>query len=189
MTALLLILLGALSRLIPHPPNAVAMGALALYAGARLPRRWALLVPLGAMLLSDLVLDYGSDRNFLSPVRITSYATFAVIALMGRLPRFAAGPLVRVVMSLGASLLFFVTSNLAVWSWGELYPRTGAGLSLCFSAAIPFFGNTIAADLAGTALLFGCDALVRRALGRSGHPVALQGETSPGIKARGTDPS
>jgi len=40
-TAILLVLLGALSRLIPHPPNFVALGALALYSGARLPRRWA----------------------------------------------------------------------------------------------------------------------------------------------------
>jgi hypothetical protein len=34
-TAVLLILFGALTRLLPHPPNAVALGALALYAGAR----------------------------------------------------------------------------------------------------------------------------------------------------------
>ena len=47
-TAVLLVFLGALSRLIPHPPNFVAMGALALYAGARLPRRWAIEVPLAA---------------------------------------------------------------------------------------------------------------------------------------------
>ena len=33
------------------------MGAMALYAGARLPRRWAWLVPVAAMVLSDLVLD------------------------------------------------------------------------------------------------------------------------------------
>ena len=37
-TAVLLVLLGALSRLLPHPPNFVPLGALALYSGARLPR-------------------------------------------------------------------------------------------------------------------------------------------------------
>ena len=36
-TAVLLTLLGALSRLLPHPPNAVALGALALYSGAPPP--------------------------------------------------------------------------------------------------------------------------------------------------------
>ena len=61
-TAVLLVFLGALSRLIPHPPNFVALGALALYAGARLPRRWAIAVPLAAMALSDFVLDVGHGR-------------------------------------------------------------------------------------------------------------------------------
>jgi vitamin B12 transporter len=41
-TAVSLILLGAFSRLIPHPYNFVPMGAIALFAGARLPRRHAL---------------------------------------------------------------------------------------------------------------------------------------------------
>ena len=40
-TAILLVFLGALSRLLPHPPNLVALGALALYSGARLPKRWS----------------------------------------------------------------------------------------------------------------------------------------------------
>ena len=47
-TAVLLTLFGALSRLLPHPPNAVALGAVALYAGARLPRRFAFAVPFAA---------------------------------------------------------------------------------------------------------------------------------------------
>ena len=34
-TAVLLVLLGAFSRLLPHPPNFVALGALALFSGAR----------------------------------------------------------------------------------------------------------------------------------------------------------
>src|SRR6266704_780265 len=59
-TAVLLVLLGAFSRLLPHPPNFVALGAIGLYAGARLPRLWAWAVPIAAMLLSDLVLDPGS---------------------------------------------------------------------------------------------------------------------------------
>ena len=68
-TAFFLIVLGTLSRLAPHPPNAVAMGALALYAGARLPRRWAYLVPIVAMAASDLWLDWGSHDEIDASVR------------------------------------------------------------------------------------------------------------------------
>src|SRR5438132_500688 len=77
-TALLLVLLGALSRLLPHPPNFVAMGAIGLFAGARLPRRWAWVVPLAAMALSDLVIDWGTGRRAITPVRIAVYGSFTL---------------------------------------------------------------------------------------------------------------
>ena len=62
-TAVLLTLLGALSRLIPHPPNFVALGALALYSGARLPRRWAWAVPLLALALAAAVRLAAAGRD------------------------------------------------------------------------------------------------------------------------------
>jgi len=164
-TAVLLVFLGALSRLLPHPPNFVAMGALALYAGARLPRRWSIEVPLAALALSDFVLDAGSGRAAISGMRLTVYATFAVIVLAGRLARLQFGPARLLTLSIGSSLLFFLTSNFAEWLGDPLYPKTGAGLALCFAAAIPFFWNTLAADLLGTAVLFGLDALSRRQRG------------------------
>ena len=52
-----MILLAALSRLLPHPPNFSPVEAIALFGGAYFASRaWALLVPLAAMLVSDLVL-------------------------------------------------------------------------------------------------------------------------------------
>ena len=161
-TAVLLVLLGALSRLLPHPPNFVALGALALFSGARLPRRWAAAVPLAAMALSDLFLDFGTGRKALGLVRVTVYATFAAIVPLGRAAATAARAPRLAALSVAGSLFFFSTSNLAVWVSGGLYPRTSAGLALCYVAAIPFLWNTLAADLTGTAVLFGLDALSRR---------------------------
>ena len=161
-TAVLLVFLGALSRLLPHPPNFVAMGALAIYAGARLGRRSSVEVPLAALALSDFVLDAGTGRAVVSGMRLTVYATFAVIVLAGRLLRRSSGQVRLVGFSIGSSLLFFLTSNFAEWLGDPLYPKTGAGLALCFAAAVPFFWNTLAADLLGTATLFGLDALSRR---------------------------
>ncbi|HLN80185.1 MAG TPA: TonB-dependent receptor [Thermoanaerobaculia bacterium] len=171
-TAVLLVLLGALSRLVPHPPNFVPLGALALYAGARLPRRWSFAVPLAAMVVSDFFLDFGTGRSVLSLGRVVIYATFALLTLLGR-GKSGTDPIFRAfrkpwsvpglaALSVGASCLFFVTSNFAVWAAGSLYPRTLAGLGLCYAAAIPFFWNTLAADLAGTATFFGLDALSKR---------------------------
>ena len=161
-TAVLLVLLGALSRLLPHPPNFVPLGALALYAGARLPRTWAWAVPLASLALSDFVLDFGTGRSALSTMRITIYATFVLVVLAGRRLRGGSGAGSLAAFSLSASALFFVTSNFVEWTLDPKYPKTPAGLTLCFTLAIPFFWATLSADLLGTAGLFGLDALARR---------------------------
>ncbi|MEP6802003.1 MAG: DUF6580 family putative transport protein, partial [Acidobacteriota bacterium] len=83
-TAVLLTLIGIFSRLLPHPPNAVALGAIALYAGARLPRRFAWAVPLFAMAISDLVLDFGTGRGVFTPIRAAVYGCFLLTLLAGR---------------------------------------------------------------------------------------------------------
>jgi len=161
-TAALLILFGALSRLLPHPPNAVALGALALYAGARLPRRCALLVPLAAMALSDFFLDFGTGRAAVTLVRGADYAAFAGIVLLGRARGRTARTFGLASLSVCGSLAFFLASNFAEWLSDPLYPKTAGGLSLCYAAAVPFLWNTLAADLAGTTLFFGLDGFARQ---------------------------
>jgi hypothetical protein len=144
--------------------NFAPMAAISLYAGSRLPRRWAWVVPVVAMVVSDLILDQGRYRPAFELTRWTIYTTFAVTTLLGPLanwPRF--GRWLLPILSVTGSLLFFVTSNLATWGEGLLYPMTFTGLIACFVAAIPFFGNTIAADLIGTAALFGLGPVFERA--------------------------
>lgn len=56
-----LIVLAALSRLLPHPPNFTPVEAIGLFGGAYLAdRRLAFVVPLVAMALADLVLGLHS---------------------------------------------------------------------------------------------------------------------------------
>jgi hypothetical protein len=64
--------------------------------------------------------------------------------------------------ALAASVLFFVVTNFAVWAHGRLYPLTWSGLAACYTAAIPFFRNSLLGDAAFTALLFGGLALLER---------------------------
>src|SRR3954468_5385352 len=107
-TAIFLIFVGVMTRFIPHPPNAVPLGAIALYAGARLPRRWALVIPLAVMFLSDLAIDLVQGNAFHPASRLTTYATFAGLAALGGLVRKDAGPVTRLGMSAVASTVFFV---------------------------------------------------------------------------------
>jgi hypothetical protein len=63
---------------------------------------------------------------------------------------------------LSCSLLFFVTTNFAVWAFSGMYSLDSAGLIQCYVAALPFLKYTIASDLLWTAGLFGGAFLVQR---------------------------
>ena len=176
--ARILVILSAIAaaaalRLVPHPPNFTPIGAMALFSGAYLGLRGviAFAAPLGALLLSDAVLGFDSGMAL-------NYLAVALIVVLGSAALRRIASLRLIGSALGASLLFFVVSNLGVWASSGMYPLNAAGLSACFVAALPFFENTVAADLFYCALLFGGFALLERMvpmLRRAGSSVA----TSP----------
>jgi len=158
----LMILLAAMSRLLPHPPNFAPIGGMALFGAAYLSKRyWAFFVPLVAMWISDLVLNnvvYGAYFErfvWFYNGSLFTYGAFALIVVFGmfmlkkvRLPNLIAS-------ALGASVIFFLVSNFGVWFSGMMYPRTFGGLLACYTAGIPFFQNTLLGDLVYTGVLFG----------------------------------
>jgi hypothetical protein len=164
-----LIATAALSRLLPHPPNATPIAAMALFGGAYLTdRRLAWLIPLAAMLLSDLVLG-------LHPLLPVVYGAFALTVLLGRWLRGRLTPPRVAAATVASSVLFFVVTNFAVWAWGGLYPKTPAGLAAAYVAAIPFFRNTLVGDAVYTVVLFGGYVLLERlALGAARRPEAQE---------------
>ncbi|HEX7251812.1 MAG TPA: DUF6580 family putative transport protein, partial [Thermoanaerobaculia bacterium] len=158
-TAVLLVLLGVLSRVLPHPFNFSPFGALGLYSGARYPGVTGMGVPIAALVVSDLFLGWGGGHL---AVHLSVYATFALIALAGRLARERRRPAFLALLSVASSFFFFLTTNFALWAGETFYPHTAAGLAACYSAGLPLLANTLVADLLGTGALFGLDALFRR---------------------------
>jgi hypothetical protein len=156
-----MVLLVAMTRLIPHPPNVTPVAAMALFGGAFLVRRkLAYLLPLAAMLLSDVVLGvtlYGKAVLFSQPV---VYGCLLATVALGKLIRDRRSPLNVGVVTLASSVLFFAVTNFSVWASGHMYPNTWAGLESCYIAAIPFFRNSLAGDMAFAAVLFGGFALL-----------------------------
>ncbi len=163
-TTVFLIILGILSRLIPHPDNMVPLGAIALYAAARLPKQWAIIVPLAILLLSDALIDMGHGYAFHFTPRLTTYFAFTLIVAFGWLAPRNAGMMTRFGMAAGASTLFFLLSNFAVWisGGGFGYALNFGGLASTYAVALPFYHNSLIADVLGTGVLFGLDALLRR---------------------------
>ncbi len=144
-----MILAAAVFRLLPHPPNFTPIGAMALVAGATFPdRRMAFLLPLLAMILSDWFLGFSVVTPFV-------YASLMLGTCAGFWIR-SKRSLARVFYgALASSVFFFIITNFGVWLLFDYYPKTNAGLALCYMAAIPFFQNTVAGDLVFSGTLFG----------------------------------
>ena len=172
-----LIVLAALSRLLPHLPNFSPVEAVALFGGAYFASRsWALIVPLLAMFLSDLALGLVNGGiyldYFLSAGFALVYVCIALSALLGFGLRSKVGFGRVVGYSLLGSLLFFLVTNFGTWLGAGMYPQTSAGLIAAYVAGIPFFQNTVLGTLFYSGLLFGTFAYLR-----SQHP-ALRFQTA-----------
>lgn len=159
MTIVAIVFVAAIMRLLPHTPNFSPIAAMALFGGAYITNKYlAVIVPLLAMLLSDALM--GFNGWYFTEQIITVYGTFALIAVLG-LTLQGNKSVIRIAgASISASVLFFLTTNFAVWLGGyfhtpALYPMNGQGLSLCYAGGLPFFQNSLAGDLFYNTLLFG----------------------------------
>jgi hypothetical protein len=146
------------ARLLPHAPGVWPFAASALFAGRmlRIPAL-AVVVPLAAVLLSNVALA-GDDWR----ITLVVCAAITLPAFAGMLVRRWQGALPVIAAMLSCSLIFFVTTNFAVWAFGSLYPHTWQGLVQCYVAALPFLDKTVLGDLFWSAVLFGGAWLVQR---------------------------
>lgn len=155
------------ARLLPHVPGVWPFAASALFAGRmlRMPAL-AVVVPIAAVALSNVALP-GDDWRIILVV----CAAMTLPAFAGMLARRWRGAVPVVAAMLSCSLIFFVTTNFAVWAFNGMYPLNLQGLTQCYVAALPFLDKTLMGDLFWTAVLFGGawlvqhgPALARRAL-------------------------
>jgi hypothetical protein len=136
-----MIILAALVRFIPHPPNFASIAALALFGGKYYTdKKFAFIVPVLVMIITDAVIGF----HYLIPA---VYISFLIIAGIGLLLRKTNKVSWLIAGSIAASTLFFILTNFYEWYAGILYPQTFNGLITCYVAAIPFFFNTLIADL------------------------------------------
>ena len=157
---LFFIVLGALSRLIPHPLNFTPVAAMALFGGTYiLNKKYAFLVPISVMFLSDIILEIKDGSGF-HPEMIWVYGSILLITTLGFFLRGREQRQTIMVASLTGSLLFFFITNFGTWTTG-MYGYTTQGLVNCYVAAIPFFRGTIMGDLFYNLVFFGGYALAR----------------------------
>ena len=146
---LIIILFAVALRILPHPPNFAPIAGMALFGGAYLNKRYALIAPLVAMFISDIFLGFHSGMLFV-------YGSFLIIGLLGVWLRKNKNMKTITLATFFSSFIFFAITNFGVWLAGGLYPRTIEGFVQCYFYAIPFFRNTILGDLFYVGIFFGC---------------------------------
>jgi hypothetical protein len=136
-----LVALLALSRLIPHPPNFTPILGMAVFSGAIINKRlFAYLVPLLAMLLSDLYLGFHASMPII-------YFSLAICILIGTFIEARVTTLNSFLsISLGV-LAFFLITNFMVWYGSGMYESSISGLLTCYFMGLPFVQNTFISSI------------------------------------------
>jgi hypothetical protein len=173
MIAYLLVLLAVLSRYLVagHLPllNFTAVTGGLIYFGAR--RSWREMAgPLLILMASDYCLTtFVYHYAFHWQMYIPTWIWYVAAMALGQILLRTKTSFVRVAATavLGPTS-FWIISNFAVWmlyagpASTNLYPRTVSGLIACYVAAIPFYGNDLAATTIVLAAAFGVPVLVRK---------------------------
>jgi hypothetical protein len=167
----LFILVAAATRFVPHPYNFSPLGAMALFGGAYLSKRWlAILIPVAAAFVSDLLInnvlysEYYDGFTWMAEGSGWMYLIYATIAVMGMFGLRTVNVGRVLGASLGSSVIFFLASNFICWPGNTMYAQNMGGLVTCYAAGLPFFPGTVAGDLVYSAALFGGFALLQRYL-------------------------
>lgn len=147
-TPIAIILFAVVLRLLPHPPNFAPIAAIALFGGTYLDKKYALIVPLLIMFISDFFLGLHQTMAFV-------YGSFLLTGLIGLWLKKHKSLKNILLATMSSSVLFFIITNFGVWLVWDFYPKNPTGLLQSYFLALPFFRNTFLGDLFYTGLFFG----------------------------------
>lgn len=162
-----LIVLLALSRLFPVLPNFQPITALALFAGAIFTsnRKYALLIPVAVLFISDLLLHFFSESllGYYAGFHYSTlfvYFSIILVVLVGMIGIKQINIKNVVLSSFTGAIVFFILTNLGSWLFGlditnSPYEKSFNGFIYCFSEALPFFRFTLASTLLYSGIMFG----------------------------------
>ena len=157
----LIILMAAITRLIPHPPNFTPIIAMGLFGGAYIQNRsLAVIIPIGAMFLSDLILGLHGTVYWV-------YGSLLLVTVLGMIIINKVTIRNCTAAALSGSFLFFLITNFGVWLSSSYYPNNIDGILICYTMALPFLANTLAGSLFYSAVMFGGYELLKRNMAQS----------------------
>jgi uncharacterized protein DUF6580 len=149
--------------------------AIALCCAAYFPMKYKFTVPLGALFLSDVVLNYHYGASLLDSQVIGRYFALALVCSIGLALQHRASLKTLLPASILASVVFYFLTNLFSWLSDPGYVRNFAGLIQALTVGLPeysatptwmFFRNSLISNLFFT-LIFVLTVNVGRNLERT----------------------
>ncbi len=156
----------AFSRLMfGHTYNFVPIFSALLFFGACRPLREFGIAVLGLIGVDLFITTYHYGMR-ITPDQALTWMWYMLAANLGATVLSESISIKRIVgSSLLLSVSYFVASNFSVWFEWQLYPKTLGGLVECYAAGLPFFRNSVLAELECSLVLF--------ALARYSHMLLL----------------
>tara|TARA_B100000575_G_scaffold294386_1_gene310008 strand:- start:2816 stop:3322 length:507 start_codon:yes stop_codon:yes gene_type:complete len=141
------VIIGVATRIIPHPPNLTALGAVALFGGALyFDKKISLIIPIIILAISDFILGF--------QMNISVYFSFLLIVFLGFNLRNKLSFKNIISYSISSGLIFYAVTNFFVFLGSTYYSQDIYGLVLCYTLALPFLANTILGNLLYSLALF-----------------------------------
>ena len=165
--AALIIIIAAFSRIVLFPNNFSPIVAMAIFCGAVFKdKKLAFVLPLLAMLLSDLIFEMAHKGDgFWGWGQLSHYGIFALITIIAfNLKKLNV--LNILMFTVSGTLLFFFLSNSVFFFIDNgiyhLYTTNFNGYVNCLTAGLPFLKNAFVADLSYSAIFFGTYYLLNK---------------------------
>lgn len=140
-------------------PNFSAIGAVAIFGACYFKGLQKFLIPIAILWCSDIVLNNVVYSQYFDTYQaygdLWVYGAFIIAGVVGYLMLKKPTWFKLLGASLITGILFYIVTNFGVWMTGQLYTKDMAGLIECYTAALPFFRNTILGNVFYAFVLFG----------------------------------
>lgn len=155
---------------LPELPNFSPIASVAFCGGLFLPGLIAWALPIGALVLSDVVLSLVMGFSPFSPGQGLVWLSIAGLVGIGRWTASRGGVSIPGFFALlvGGGVAFYIVTNTGAWLMNPAYPRGLDGLWMSLTTGLPgfppswmFFRNSLVSDVLFGALLLAVRGFVQ----------------------------
>ena len=145
--------------------NFAPLAAIAVCGAAYFPPKFKFSVPLAALFVSDLFLNYYYGASLIESHIVGRYLALALVGLIGVALQHRASLKTLLPASIVGSAIFYLITNSFSWLSDPGYIKNSAGLIQALTVGLPqysatptwmFFRNSILSDLFFTLLFVAC---------------------------------